>query len=298
MSHTTPTITITSTTYNREKYIGEAIESWLMQKTTYSYHILIRDNCSTDATVKVINHYIEKYPGKITLVVSDKNRGMMDNFFKVLEMATGKYVANCDGDDYWIDEHKLQKQADFLEANPDFSSIYTNSLIREEVTGEKKVAKLKVWDEADTAELLDHHDFINDNLHLSPGHISSIMFRNHLIPKFPDWIYGSYLNDFPLYIMLSKFGKAKFINENCTVYRVQPMGVSSHQFSYVNTYKDRIYNYKQLDTYFNKKFTKKIRPLVARHYYNIARYFYKRKEWVHALPFLFKSLYHGKRYRS
>lgn len=294
MTSIIPLVTICSTTHNREKYIGQAIDSWLMQKTTFPVEIIISDNCSNDHTVQIIEEYMERYPGKITLITSDTNTGMMSNFFKVLEAANGKYIANCDGDDYWTDEFKIQKQADFLEANPNFSSVYTNSIIKDESTREEKVAKLHTWDVADTEALLDHNDFINDNLQLSPGHISTFFFRNFLINKYPDWLYGCYLNDFPLYILVSKFGLAKFIDETATVYRVHSLGVSSHNFSYVDTYMDRIYVYKNLDAHFHSKYAKKIKPLISRHYYNIAKYHYRQKDVGHALLALANALYYGK----
>lgn len=289
-----PLVTICSTTYNREKYIAQAIESWLMQEVTFPIEIIIGDNCSTDCTREIIQQYQEKYPGKITLLTSDQNYGMMRNFFKVIEAAKGKYIANCDGDDYWIDPHKLRKQVSFLEENPDFSSIYTNSYVIDESTGEKKIAKLYVWDEADTEELLGHHDFINDNLNLSPGHISSIMFRNFLIKKYPQWLYKCDLNDFPLFMMLSKFGKAKFINEVATVYRVHSHGISSFNFSYIKTYMDRIYTYKMINDYFDRKFASIINPLISRHFYNIFKYYYQEKKLTNALSALARSIYYDK----
>lgn len=289
-----PLVTICSTTHNREKYIGEAIESWMMQKTNFPVSIIISDNCSTDNTVGVIRVYMEKYPGRITLQTSDRDRGMMVNFFGVLKSANGKYVANCDGDDYWTDEYKLQKQADFLEANPDFSCVYTNSIILDEDTGETKTAKLHIWNTANTESLLDHNDFINDNLQLSPGHISSIFYRNFLINKFPDWLYGCYLNDFPLFLMLSKFGRAKFINELATVYRVHSLGVSSNNFSYVNTYMDRIHAYKGINTFFDNAYSHKINPLISRHYYNIGKHLLQRKTYMGAAGALGRALYYGK----
>ena len=113
-------VSICTTNYNRGKYIGQAIESCMMQKTNFQFDMIICDNCSTDNTVEVIESYIQKYPGKIKLLKADKNYGLMLNFIKSIEAGTGKYIADCDGDDYWTDESKLQKQVDFLEANPDF----------------------------------------------------------------------------------------------------------------------------------------------------------------------------------
>jgi glycosyltransferase involved in cell wall biosynthesis len=214
-----PMVSICSTTYNLEKYIAQAIESWLAQKTNFDFEIVICDDGSVDNTTNIIGNYIEKYPTKIRLLIAEKNQGMMPNFIWSLESARGKYIAVCDGDDYWIDDNKLQMQIDFLEANPQFSSCYTNSLVKNELTNEFVVAKKNVWDEADTIDLFEHNDFQNDNIPLSPGHISAYVFRNNLINKYPDWFYKiDGVTDFPLFMMISKFGKAKFFNVNTSVF--------------------------------------------------------------------------------
>jgi glycosyltransferase involved in cell wall biosynthesis len=296
MNDDIPWVTIISTTYNREKYIGEAIQSWLMQKTNFSFNIIISDNCSTDNTIDIIKKYQASNHGKITLLKSDKNYGMMHNFFKVVEAANGKYIANCDGDDYWIDEYKLQKQFDFLEKNPDFSAVYTNSLIINEETNEVRVGKVFVWDTADTEQLLQHHDFIKDNHPLSPGHISTFFFRNNLIKKYPEWLYGCQLNDFALYMLISKYGKAKFIDDKTSVYRVQPLGISSHNFSYINTYLDRIHVYRNINRYFNFKYKSIINPIVSLHYFNIGKHCFKNKNKITAFNMLLMSLLIGKKH--
>jgi len=183
----TPLVSICSTTYNLEKYIGEALESWLSQKTNFDYEIVICDDCSKDKTVVVIESFVEKYPNKIRLLKAAKNMGMMPNYIRSLQAARGKYIAVCDGDDYWIDENKLQLQVDFLESNTDFVACLTNSYVINELTGEKKIAKHQIWDVATSKELLYHDDFHKDNINLSPGHVSTYIFRNNLITEFPTW---------------------------------------------------------------------------------------------------------------
>ncbi|PTQ99603.1 glycosyltransferase involved in cell wall biosynthesis [Mucilaginibacter yixingensis] len=107
-------------TYNHEKFIGEALDGFLMQKTNFSFDIVIGDDCSTDGTSDVITTYQEQYPDKIKLIRSSKNIGAHENMRNVVKACTGKYIALCDGDDYWTDPNKLQKQVDFLEQHPDY----------------------------------------------------------------------------------------------------------------------------------------------------------------------------------
>lgn len=106
--------------YNHEKYIAEAIESVLMQKTDFDFDIVIGEDCSTDATRHIVLEYAQKYPNKIKPILHNVNVGAMLNQMYVLEACTGKYVAMCEGDDYWTDPFKLQKQVDFLEANKEY----------------------------------------------------------------------------------------------------------------------------------------------------------------------------------
>jgi glycosyltransferase involved in cell wall biosynthesis len=110
----TPLVTIITPTYNHEKYISQAIESFLMQKTDFDFEIIIGEDCSSDDTKKIIMSYKEKYPKLIKVISHEKNVGGIKNQIITLNAATGKYIAMCDGDDYWSDSCKLQKQVDFM----------------------------------------------------------------------------------------------------------------------------------------------------------------------------------------
>lgn len=109
--------------YNQENYIGEAIESVLNQKTSYKYEIILADDCSPDNTFKIQEEYAKKYPEIITLLKRKKNLGTTANELDASLHSKGKYITKLDGDDYWIDENKIQKQIDFLEAHPEFNGI-------------------------------------------------------------------------------------------------------------------------------------------------------------------------------
>lgn len=120
----TPLVSICSITYNHAPYIRQCLDGFLMQKTKFRYEIIIHDDASTDGTTEIIKEYAEKHPDLITPIFQKENqyskgiRGMFPRF--CFPHAKGKYIALCEGDDYWTDPLKLQKQMDFLEANPDF----------------------------------------------------------------------------------------------------------------------------------------------------------------------------------
>lgn len=115
-----PMVSICCLTYNHERFIAHAIESFFMQQTNFQFEIVVGNDCSTDATLSILESFKKKYPDQIKLISSTKNRGTHYNLIDTIKECTGKYIALCEGDDYWTDSFKLQKQVDFLEQNPDY----------------------------------------------------------------------------------------------------------------------------------------------------------------------------------
>lgn len=113
-------VSVCCITYNHEKYIAQALDSFLMQETDFKFEILIGEDRSTDNTRVIIQDYCNRYPDIIKLISQETNVGPIRNQIGVLAEAKGKYVAMCDGDDFWTDAFKLQKQVDFLEVNDDY----------------------------------------------------------------------------------------------------------------------------------------------------------------------------------
>ncbi|UCG42192.1 MAG: glycosyltransferase family 2 protein [candidate division WOR-3 bacterium] len=122
-AHTQPFVSVAMITYNHERYVAQAIESVLMQETAFDYEVIIGEDCSTDGTRGIVADYSRKYPGRIRPLLHERNMGLhgMNNFIATLKACRGKYVAMLEGDDYWTDSMKLQKQVDFLERNSDFA---------------------------------------------------------------------------------------------------------------------------------------------------------------------------------
>lgn len=117
-------VSVYCATYNQMKYIRKAIESFLMQETTFPYEIIIHDDASTDGTAEIVKEYADRYPDKIIPILQTENQYSKGvNFFRqfVLPIVRGRYIANCEGDDFWTDKHKLQLQYDALEAHPECS---------------------------------------------------------------------------------------------------------------------------------------------------------------------------------
>lgn len=271
MNNNLSLVTIASTTFNMEAYVAEALDSWLAQKTSFPFDIVISDDGSTDRTCDVVRSYADRYPN--IRLISSGHIGKMPNFIRSLKESKGKYVALCDGDDYWVDPYKLQKQFDFMESHPEFSECFTNSYVLDTVTGKKKIAKTQIWDEATTEGLLKHRD--DDNVQMSPGHTSTFFYRNQFLDEYPEWMYGDVMTDFPLYMLMSKYGKAKFINDITSVYRHRPEGVSSKNYSFEKGTRRRIFVYKNVNRDFNYRYHHLINPIISDYYFNLGKRQYK-----------------------
>lgn len=131
----TPLVSILVTTYNQEQYIAQTLEGILMQAVTFDYEIVIGEDCSTDHTRAVCREYAARYP-QIVLIENNPNKGLLHNYFDTLLQCKGNYIADCAGDDVWIDPHKLQRQVDLLENDSEVVMVHTNWQNRIECTGE------------------------------------------------------------------------------------------------------------------------------------------------------------------
>ena len=117
MGNTKIMVSVIMLTYNHEEFVAEAIESVLNQKVNFNYELLIGDDCSEDHTVEIIEEYKRHYPNSIRFFPSQENQGTTKNAYRLFLEAKGKYLASCEGDDYWLDSEKLQRQVCFLETN-------------------------------------------------------------------------------------------------------------------------------------------------------------------------------------
>ena len=113
-----PKVSVICTNYNKGKWIADAIDSFLRQKTNFEFEIILVDDCSTDESVDIIRNYGQRYPDKIRTFFNSENQGIAKTWVAICKEARGQYIARCDGDDYWIDDEKLQKQVDLLETTP------------------------------------------------------------------------------------------------------------------------------------------------------------------------------------
>ncbi len=122
MSHA-PLVTVLITTYNQENYIGQAIDSVLAQKTDFPFEVYISEDCGSDGTRAILQEYARRFPDIIRLNLRSENVGISRNWYEGLCAARSQFVCTLEGDDWWLDDHKLQKQVDFLRAHPDYLAV-------------------------------------------------------------------------------------------------------------------------------------------------------------------------------
>ena len=215
-------LSIIITTFNQEKYVEKAIQSAINQKTSFIYEILIGDDCSTDETKEICIRYAQNYPDIIVLESRNINLGLIDNYIDLFKKAKGKYIAFLEGDDYWIDVFKIQKQFSFLENN-DFALIYTNSyLLNDSGSKTKKYNEMPI-----------HHTGNLYDVLLKDNHIVAITIcfeKEFIFQKIiEDYEYIKNFQTLDYYIILaiSKSFKIAYLNELTSVYRVHAKSISN-----------------------------------------------------------------------
>ena len=234
-----PLVSVCMITYNHEAYIAEAIEGVLMQKTTFPVELIISDDCSRDNTREVVEKYALQYPNLIIADLPAQNRGMMANVQHNLSLARGKYIAFCEGDDYWVDPLKLQKQANFMEENPDYGLVYGKATHYIQERG--VFAQVYGDNQCDFKSLL----FRLPMLTLTSCFRTSILlqYENENIDK-SKWK----LADSGLMIYCSLKSKIHFIDEIFGVYRVLSNS-ASHTPDPIKQY-NFLYSYLDISTFF------------------------------------------------
>lgn len=240
-------VTIVCITYNQQKYIRDAIESLVTQKTNFNFEIIISDDCSTDNTPTIIKEYAEKYPDIIKPVFREKNIGAIKNFIYSISLVKSEYIALCEGDDYWINPYKLQKQIDFLETNTEYAGCfhpvkvtYENINKRPTIYPDRKDVKgRKVF----TLDDLLQRNYIQTN---------SVVYRwrfneDNVLDSFPENIMPG---DWYLHLLHAQKGDIAFLPEVMAVYRRNSGGIWYDSLTNVDNLHLK-YGIKEINFYYN-----------------------------------------------
>lgn len=213
-----PLVSVCCITYNHEPYIAQSLDGFLMQKTSFPFEVLIHDDASTDRTADIIREYEKKFPKIIKPIYqkenqySKGNRAILASF--VYPRAKGKYIALCEGDDYWIDENKLQMQVDFLEKNPEYGMCYTKAKPYNQSM--QKFNKKSIGADFDGFE-----DLLKNGNRIPT---LTTVYRKDLLDKYQKEIQpgnkGWLMGDYPMWLYFSHESKVKFFDKTTAVYRV------------------------------------------------------------------------------
>jgi glycosyltransferase involved in cell wall biosynthesis len=212
-------LSIVTTTYNQEKYIKQALDSFISQKTNFPFDVIISDDCSSDTTPKIIGEYASKYPDIIKPIFNKKNLGAMENLIQTLSLVKSEYVALCDGDDYWTDDNKLQKQVDFLDANKDYSiCFHKTKIFFENSEFEDTLWPVEYKQDSDLSDLL------KENIIPANTVVYRWIYRNDikLSDIFPKDIVPA---DYYIHLLHAEKGKIRYIDEEMSHYRRHDKGM-------------------------------------------------------------------------
>lgn len=233
-------VSIWCITYNQVEYIRDALEGFLKQKTNFSYEVFVYDDASTDGTSEVLLEYQKNYPDIFRLYISDRNRwkdkDRRDFLYKLkVDNLDAKYIAMCEGDDYWTDENKLQVQVDYMESHPECSMYIHNSLWLDCTTNTINAAN--TFDIADEGDINVDDIIIQKKLHPATA---SFMFKRELYDS-PIFFFKASVSDYPLLLCAAANGKIHYNSKAMSVYRFKSNG--SYNSMLVSKFEMQTYYY-------------------------------------------------------
>lgn len=278
-------VSIRCSVYNHEPYLRQCLDGFVMQKTNFAFEAIVHDDASTDKSADIIREYAAKYPNIIKPIYETENQyskhdGSKRRIMNAAINESAKYIAFCEGDDYWTDPLKLQRQFDFMEANPDYSMCFHNAMIHYQDGRDKD----RIFAE------LEERDYLPAELYekwLVPT--ASIFTRKDIYlqqqPKLnnPNFLYG----DNPLIISLAYAGKVHCINEIMSVYRINKGSITLT----INKNIDRvILHHRSMGKTFGKDIRSMSKLIISRISYAQMLQYIKERKYFLSIRFLFLSL--------
>ncbi len=222
-------VSVCVTTYNHAPFLENSLISILTQETSFPFELIIGDDCSSDNTREILIALKEKYPDKITLIFNPENLGVHKNGLNILKQAKGKYIAICDGDDYWTYDRKLQIQIDFLESNLDYVGCFHDAII-EHATNPPNEATLNYFYEKKFYSQLYKYtpDFypadVLERIIIPTG---SLVFRNNnLVSELRPYDNIKYSLIWLYHLLIIKNSKFKYFNEAWLTYNNHKNGIT------------------------------------------------------------------------
>ncbi len=264
-------LTVSITAYNHEKFISQALDSVLMQETDFSFEILIGEDDSEDNTREIVKEYQKQHPDKIRLFLNDRDKVIHINgrptgrwnFVNNIKNAKGEYIALLEGDDFWTDPFKLQKQIDFLKDNKECTICFHNVEIFYEdenrapwnycLPNQKKISSLE--------DLLERN-FLST---------CSVVFDNGLFDKFPSWFYETAMGDWPLHILNSQHGKIGYLADVMAKHRINSNSYWSSHRQDQTLYKSSLVDaYQHFNKHLCYRYDHTIKSKLSKYYHELS----------------------------
>lgn len=301
-----PEVTVVCITYRHEEYIAQALDSFLMQKTSFPFKIFVGEDNGPDKTADIVREYAKKYPDKIVPFLRTENMGAQRNLVDMCQKAESKYIAFCEGDDYWIDECKLQKQYDLMEAHPEYracfaetqiladESWYLNGYYKPNADGIRTIpGSIPGYDTSLREMKMDYY------IKYGAAHTSSMFFRWNYKLQIPEWYYTHLYGDHPMMMMQVGNGILGYIPEVMSVYRRSDVGVLMNDdiiSHFINTRESWIEVAEDLERYFSEHYGdfahKAICDRIITEFINYVNFIFKRGD-TDALPDIVKKHPHA-----
>lgn len=236
-----PLVVIQCITYNHKLYLKDALEGFVMQETDFPFVAIVHDDASTDGTAKLLKDYAEKYPNIIFPIFEEENQyskhdgSLSEIMMRACDLTRAKYIALCEGDDYWSDTYKLQKQVNFLETHPNYSMCFTNS-----------IEKWQVKNYLERHMILEEEDRDYSTIEIYKGFripTATVIYNkkviNHPVYKELKKIKNPAFTDLQLFLACSLDGKVRYLNEVTSYYRRLETGAASqfekNQWNHIRT---------------------------------------------------------------
>lgn len=233
-----PLVSVRVITYNHEKFIAQCLEGILMQRVNFPFEVIVGEDCSTDRTREIVLDYGRRFPETIRVIASETNAGGMQISMRVHKACRGKYQTMCEGDDYWIDPLKLQKQVDFMEAQPEVSLCFHNAFIINETN-----TFGRLFADFSFTKLLDFEEACAVSIPTA-----SIMARSEILASLPEWRRNLSYGDELIRLWCAHHGKLGCLNEIMSVYRRHAGGITSMGKAYsTKQHNERMFMYRELD---------------------------------------------------
>jgi glycosyltransferase involved in cell wall biosynthesis len=234
-----PLVSVRLVTYNHEKYIAQCLEGILMQRTDFPFEVVVGEDCSTDRTREIVLAYADRFGDKLRVLPAEANLGHMRNSYRIQQTCRGKYHAMIEGDDYWIDPLKLQKQADFMEAHPEVSLCFHNALILNE-----KYAATRLFFEDAPGEIQDFAAVYQMTLP-----VGSQMARSEVLATLPEWRLKIWCGDLLFRLWCAHHGQFGYLAQMMSVYRRTSGGLDArrHAQGHRAYYDDVLFTYREFD---------------------------------------------------